>query len=277
MVGSHAKCERVSRHLEAIYEPDNILLGRHQAAVINALRADGYNEIADKVEKAHPPGATPENRTPPLTIEQPAKAAGIDLREIGKVVRELYYNTNDRDEFSAALAEHGLTLAVSDRAEKPAWVIRGGPDGSFINTLSRCLPGVSRAPIHITLGEPNDDTGRGQQQRDAAAPDLGGYPGDPQAPAQHDQNDDRASARPVVDDDARAAQVFVHALNEAQPEVFDGLLSRASDLARSAIAHVLQYFRDVERRARAWLEKNQTALKPPRPDKLLEEDAGEGR
>ncbi|MDA9396414.1 hypothetical protein WN73_38545 [Bradyrhizobium sp. CCBAU 45394] len=265
---SHAKCERIGRELEARFEPDNILLGRHQAAVIRQLRTEGLDAVADKIERAHPAGTAPEHRTPALAIEQAAKIAGIELRDAMAAVRGCWHRSTNRTEFIDELEDNFLKLAISNR-EKPAWVITD-PDGVFINLLSKCLPGVTRVNIHTKIGEPNHDgRGEGHGQRAEVARNAARDPGEPDVHAQHDGDDDRASDLPVGDHDRRAAQVFVAALNDAEPDALDDLLSRASALAQSAMARVLEYCRGLEYRARCWLEKRQTSHKPPEPDVTL--------
>lgn len=267
---SHAKCERVSREIEARFEPENILLGRHQAAVIAQLRSENLHEIADQIEAAHPKNATPANRTPPLSIEQPARAAGIDLREVGKAARVAWYASNDRTEYAEELANVGLSLGTSNRMDRPAWTICD-PSGQFLNILSRCLPGVSRASIHTKIGEPDDDT---EQQRSAferratsshvasdsyLADIASGFAG----------SDYRTPVGPVAPDDAGAEGRFVEALNAHDADAFDSVLSQALALAQGALARAREYLDWAVAKARAWLDHRQSRQAPPKPSDAL--------
>jgi hypothetical protein len=276
---SHAKCECVSREIEALgLDGDSmILLGRFQKQVIKQLRLEGLHAVADLIEAAHPPGATPENRTPPPEIEQPAKAAGVDLRELGKQVKEAFHTSANREDFIVQLEQIGLTLGVSNRSEKPAWAICGGPDGGFLNLLSRCLPGVSRVKIHTKLGEP-ENVGNGAAAGDerraeiAVHAELDQHGGE--GPAEGRQVADHAAVEPGGPVHGggsagygRAEELFVEALSQldAETSVLDRLMADALALTWGSVATFVKYFRNVELAARRWLDDRKTKLFPQRP------------
>jgi hypothetical protein len=220
---SHVKCERVSREIEAMgLDGPYILRGRFQLAVTAQLRAEGKHALADKIDAAHPSDAQPEGRTDPLQIEQPAKAAGIDLRKIAKQVKEAFYASEDHPSISAKLADIGLELRVTNRGKSPAWAIYNGPDDSdFINLLSRCLPGVSRASI-INIVEKNYGSGQdhGNERREENAEHAGLDQRGRAAVAEgaalepHAAVEPRRPGKSGVAGDGCAEQLFVEALGE---------------------------------------------------------------
>lgn len=144
--------ERLSRTLEVMFG-EKILKGRHKAAVLRALREDGEHAVADAIEAAHPSDAEPAARTPAPAIEQMAKKQGVDLREVGKTVRQAYDTANNIEEFRELLANSGLSLAVSHRVEnRPAWVIHNA--AGFLRSLGGALAGTSLNNIKQKIGEP---------------------------------------------------------------------------------------------------------------------------
>jgi hypothetical protein len=159
--------ERLSRTLEVKFG-ERILKGRHTKAVVQALRADGEHATADAIEAAHPIDAEPAARTPAPAIEQMAKGQGVDLREIGKTVRQAYDAADNIEEFREMLANSGLSLAVSYRVEnRPAWVIHN--QAGFLRSLGGALAGTTLKSIKQKIGDPpnaghdeNDAGGSGQ-------------------------------------------------------------------------------------------------------------------
>ncbi|WP_128925775.1 hypothetical protein [Bradyrhizobium guangxiense] len=275
---SHAKCERVSREAEARgWDGPHILKGRFTPAVIAQLRSEGKHDVADKIEAAHAPYAQPEGRTAPLEIEQPARAAGIDLRAISKAVKQAFYASDDHPTFTAKLADIGLELRVTNRGKSPAWAVFNGPDDSdFVNLLTRCLPGVPRHSI-INIVEKNYD-GRGNaravDERGAEAAehvgldqprgavDAEGTALVPDAAAQ--PGGSREPGRPG---DGRAEQLFVEALGivDAETGALDRLLADAQALCFGTAAVFAKFFRNVELAARRWLDGRVTKYANQRP------------
>jgi hypothetical protein len=143
--------ERLSRTLEVMFG-EKIQKGRHRKAVLRALRADGEHAVADAIEAAHSSDAEPAARTPAPAIEQMAKKQGVDLREIGKTVRQAYDAANDLQELRDLLARSGLSLAVSYRVEgRPAWVIHN--ELGFVRSLGGALAGTSLKSIKHKIGD----------------------------------------------------------------------------------------------------------------------------
>jgi hypothetical protein len=164
--------ERIARTLEVQFG-EKIQLGRHQAAVIRALRRDGEHQIADAIERAHAPEATPKNRTAKRQVEQAAQAKGVDLRDVGERVRAAYDAAGDAEEFRELLARSGLSLVISHRVEgRPAWVIHDS--AGFLRSLGGALAGTPLKSIKQKIGEPphagaKNDASRSGRLRDGHA------------------------------------------------------------------------------------------------------------
>ncbi|MGY4461539.1 hypothetical protein [Bradyrhizobium sp. LB13.1] len=275
---SHAKCERVSREAEARgWDGPRILRGRFQSAVIAQLRSEGKHDVADKIEAAHAPDAQPEGRTDPNEIEQPARAAGINLRAISKAVKKAFYASEDYPSFSAKLADIGLELRVTNRGKSPAWAVFNGPDDSdFVNLLTRCLPGVPRESI-IKLVEKNYDGSRNASAVAERGAEVEQHPG-------RDQSRDGAVAEgaalvpdaaaqsggsggPAFAGSGRAEQLFAEAVGavDRDTSVLDRLLAGANALCWGTAATFVKYMRQVEAAARRWLDHRLSKYAAQRP------------
>jgi hypothetical protein len=259
---SNAIVERGSRTLEDMTgEP--IQLGRFQTAVIRAMRADGENELADRIEAAHPPGAQPKGRTAKRTIEQPARARGIDLRDLNEIVGTTYNAATNLDALRAGLAVRGLSLEISNRIpDRLAWVIH--KNGRFVRSLCGALPRVSLATIVAKIGEPNGPEIRSENEHRSHDRDVGSNLGRVEMAARGNGGADSVRPGPVAADDGVAEEVFVTALNEADIGPFEKLLQRALHSAQSALAQIIEYLARAEAQARRFLVR--AADEKPQPD-----------
>jgi hypothetical protein len=248
--------ERISRTLE-VRLGEKIQVGRHQVAVIRALRSDGEHDIADAIERAHPSGSSaPQNRTAKREIEQAAQAKGADLRDVGARVRAAYDAAGDIEEFRELLARSGLQLAVSARVEgRPAWVIHNS--AGFLRSLGGALAGTSLKSIKQKIGEPpnarsspdrNDAgpsgrLGDGNPRIDRAIPEVAAA-GPPGVLRVGDQ------LRPV--NQGSVAKIFSSAaLNH--PVRATALRDRLSSLVEGARAIAEKFISEVVRRARRFI------------------------
>lgn len=134
--------EKIARILEVAFDHP-ITAGRHDKAVIAALRAEGRHDVADRIAAS----STVPNRPAEAftTIQhQQAKREGLDLALLKGHIAQAWGATNTGHAFAARLARHGLSIAPGDK--QGIWVIRAR-DGTFIGAGHR-LARVQRAAFN---------------------------------------------------------------------------------------------------------------------------------
>lgn len=205
---NYARHEKVARVLEVAFGHP-ITAGRHDKAVITALRAEGRHDVADHLAASSTVTDRPSEAYT-TQQQQQAKREGLDLPLLKGHVSAAWSATRTGHDFAALLAGHGLVVAPGDKEE--VWVIRAR-DGTFIGAGHR-LARVRRAEFHNRMESNNEhatavsspidperhsadqspdgnDHGTGQYRDDADGRRAGFVHGDRRETARDDRRRDR--------------------------------------------------------------------------------------
>lgn len=147
-----ARQEKLSK-IAAITFGHPVIPGKHNAAVITALRREGKNKIADDLEKIFAATADQHPREAYTTADHQRTARqGIDLPFLRDAVADIWKRSDNRASLVAGLGELSLVIAAGHR--DGVYVVRT-TDGVFIGSLAR-LVRARKAEI-ITRMETLDD------------------------------------------------------------------------------------------------------------------------
>ncbi|MDM7975398.1 MULTISPECIES: hypothetical protein [Thalassospira] len=178
-----ARREKLCRSFEFDHGHE-LVKGKHNKAVIAALRADGRPDVADAMADLAkgPPGQS--NLSP--RQRQQMERTGIDPRQVGLAALAAFKASDSPRAFQAALADKGLILAEGDRGA--VLVDASGSTHSLtrsIGTASKSEDGVRirAAEVHARVDGLDLPTVE-QVRADLNAADA---PGQPQADQQPDQ------------------------------------------------------------------------------------------
>ena len=280
------RVEKCSRIIEILTD-EKVLVGRFQDAVIKKLHDMGEHEYAVAIELANPPNARPAGRTEKRQVEQPAKRKGIDLRKLGKQVREAYRASDGIDSFKRALADTDfkLTLAASFyNPNSPVWALYD-ESGTFVKNLTGCFNQLNADTINQKIGEPSNEqpadpaqlnlidainatikldaaAARGDE-REPHAVDSGASTGVRGNDPGHADGVYQLAARGQHDDDEQASLLFVEALRAAPAERVIELVKAAYRVTRNPITEVLEYIRAKAAFARKYIARKAAELPPP--------------
>lgn len=145
---TYARQEKVARVAEIRFGHP-VTPGRHNKAVVEALRREGRLEIAQKLEAAGiTQGQLPHSA---FTAEQhqEAKRKGLDLPAAKSVVAAAWQRSDSAKALSAALAEHGLTIRQGEKRD--TWILTD-EKGRFLGALHR-LAGVRKGQVSQRMQE----------------------------------------------------------------------------------------------------------------------------
>lgn len=150
MTSSHtyARQEKVARIAE-IQFGHTVTPGRHNRAVVQALRQEGRLEIAEKLELAGIMQAPLPQSAFTAEQHQEAKRKGLDIPAAKAVVKDAWQRSDSAKALSAALAEHGLTISQGDK--KDTWILTDD-EGRFLGALHR-LAGVRKGQVSQRMQE----------------------------------------------------------------------------------------------------------------------------
>lgn len=144
---TYARQEKVARVAEIRFGHP-VTPGRHNKAVVEALRREGRLEIAQKLEAV---GIT-QGQLPHSAFtsaqHQEMKRKGQHLPELKTIVATAWERSDGRKALEAALSEHGLTVRQGDK--KDTWLIE--QEGQFLGALHR-LAGVRKAAVVARMKE----------------------------------------------------------------------------------------------------------------------------
>lgn len=138
----YARQEKIARVCEVRFGHP-ITQGRHNRAVVHALRNEGLDDIAGKLEAAGITEKELPNASYTSEQHQIAKRQGLSLPKVREVVKTAWERSDSRQALEAALAE--CSLQISDGDKPNTWIVQG-EDGEFLGGLHR-LAGVRKAEI----------------------------------------------------------------------------------------------------------------------------------
>lgn len=156
---NYARHEKLSRCAE-IFFGHPIISGKHNDAVIAALRREKNDKIADDLEKsfAANPDELPHEAFTSSDHQRTARL-GIDLPYLRSAVQEMWQHTDDRPSLEVALSE--LSLVISAGKRDGVYVVRS-VDGTFIGSLAR-LARVRKSEIAKRMEAPHAQQSYSQQ------------------------------------------------------------------------------------------------------------------
>lgn len=176
----HARHEKIARLLELEFGHP-VIAGAHDAAVLAALRAEGHDDLADRLAGALGHGPKPASAYR-FDGHQAAKRNGIDLAIVRQHVRAAWADSVDAGDFRTRLAAHGLELALGD---KPGVVvIRDSTTGTMLGAASR-LAGARRADLNTFLERTHHDRYDPAERAAKHRPDDLGRHDEPEAGPDH--------------------------------------------------------------------------------------------
>lgn len=149
---SYVRLEAVARVLEADFGHE-IIPGRRPAAVAAELERRGRPDVAARVRGEAPP----EPPASAMSSRQRARAErhGMSLPDVRVAVRQAWEASDSPAALQAALAEHGLGVALGEKAG--VWIVTG-PDGMTLGALDR-LAGERRRTVAARMQEERHDHG----------------------------------------------------------------------------------------------------------------------
>ncbi|WP_055887574.1 hypothetical protein [Methylobacterium sp. Leaf399] len=169
----HLRLERVAREIEHD-RGEPLTPGRHDRALVKALRARGRAEVAAALEAAGSDGS-PRSATTP-GARQRLRRAGVDDVAARAAVKAAWATATGPVALRGSLAEAGLSLAPG---EKPGvWTVLAA-GGAVVGALDRIVK-QKRAVVAARMEESDDRTDPGTPLVPAAA-----LPGNPQPDPDH--------------------------------------------------------------------------------------------
>lgn len=138
---TYSRQEKISRIAE-VRCAHAITAGRHNRAVVSALRIEGYEDVADKLASAGITEGTLPHSAFTANQHQIAKRQGNCLPEVKALVSEAWQRSDSAKAFAAAVGGLGLTVRQGDK--KDTWVIE--KDGEVMGALHR-FAGVRKAAV----------------------------------------------------------------------------------------------------------------------------------
>lgn len=149
---SYARQEKVARAAEVVLcHP--ITSGKHNAAVLAALRREGRADLADAIDRALATQAgSVLQQAFTHADHQRVKRGGYELPQLRRTIAEAWASTTTREQFEASLAAHGI---VARPGEKPGTYIVETVDGTFLGALNR-LAKARKADVLARMEKVND-------------------------------------------------------------------------------------------------------------------------
>jgi hypothetical protein len=133
---NYARHEKISRCSE-IFIGHPVISGKHNDAVIAALRREGSDKIADDLENAFRSNSNQSPREAFTSSDHQRTARlGIDLPYLRSAVADIWKRTDNRASLEAALSDLSLVIAAGDR--DGIYIVRTA-DGVFIGALNRLV------------------------------------------------------------------------------------------------------------------------------------------
>jgi len=143
--------EKVARVAE-IELGHGMISGKWNSAVERALRADGRDDLADRVQRLAD-GERPRSAYT-TTQHQVVERRGASMPELKAAVADAWSRSDNGAAFRLALAQHGLTARPGDK--KGIWLIEAaGPDGEpvLVGSLAR-LTHAKSGDVAARMAEP---------------------------------------------------------------------------------------------------------------------------
>lgn len=127
--------EKCARMIEAsVGEP--YTKGRHNRAVVAALRAEGNGTLADSIVAAGLTDGPPPASAYTAEHHQAAKRKGMSMPAIKATIGSAWKGADSTSAFVAALQGEGLSIANGDKAN--VWIVTTD-DGQFVGALHRLV------------------------------------------------------------------------------------------------------------------------------------------
>jgi hypothetical protein len=140
--------------------------GAHLQAVVAAMMPD-HREVALALAAAFPGPVQPRFAFNHAEAQK-AKRFGADLSEVRAIVRSAWRATLTVAELEAELEKHKLKIAVGDK-QPPVWVVTNLAGETLLRVTKAAH--VTKAEVHIRLGEPNGRRTEDEQLEPVRAPD----------------------------------------------------------------------------------------------------------
>lgn len=145
---TYARQEKLARVAE-IRLGHTVTPGRHNRAVVNALRQEGRLEIAEKLEQAGITKSDLPNSSFTASQHQEGKRKGLDLPALKQAVSAAWERSDGRKALEAALQEQGLRIGRGEK--KDTWILTD-EEGRFLGALHR-LAGVRKGQVSQRMQE----------------------------------------------------------------------------------------------------------------------------
>ena len=145
---TYARQEKVARIAE-IQFGHTVTPGRHNRAVVQALRQEGRLEIAEKLEQAGITKSDLPNSSFTASQHQTAKRLGDDMPALKQAVSAAWERSDGRKALEAALQEQGLKIDRGDKRD--TWILTD-EEGRFLGALHR-LAGVRKGQVSQRMQE----------------------------------------------------------------------------------------------------------------------------